>query len=154
MCCFLAFSHVGGPGHDIWRWWSYQSNNEYGSWSQSPGLRPRSHGTFSGRALSQGTLVSDLLININYTKTQVKAYFISCLDKCGYYIMFLLYNFFVLHSHLTAWPFGAVFCLWLLKHTVCEFCSSQYIFHLLPIKYSSPRYTTEFYRPIKSIPPS
>lgn len=111
MCCFLAFSHVGGPGHDIWRWWSYQSNTEYGSWSHSPGLRPRSHSNFSGRAASQGTLVSDLLKNIYETKTQVKAYFISCLDKCGDYIMFLPYIL-LLHSQLTAWPFVAVFSLW------------------------------------------
>lgn len=63
--CSCAFSHVGGAGHDIWRWWSYQSNSEHSSRSHGLGLRSRSHSNFSGPAVSQGTLVSDLLRKIN-----------------------------------------------------------------------------------------
>lgn len=82
MCCFLSFSHVGGPGHDTWRWWSYQSNTEHSSWSHGPGLRPRPQSYFLGPAASQGVLVSDLLSKTDCTWTQLELKTIHCLDKC------------------------------------------------------------------------
>lgn len=112
---FLPFSHVGGPGHDIWRWWSYQSNTEYGSRSQSPGLGPRSHSNFPGWGVSQGILVSNsfhiFFFFLTGPKHKLKLLFPTVCTN----LMLICYNFHSfhsLHSRLLVWTLGTMFRLW------------------------------------------